>query len=265
MIARMTTILLAGCGKMGSALLAGWQTSAREEMSIAIVEPKPGDHGSAMYPSLGALPKEFSPDIIVLAVKPQQLDAALPEYGARFGTKPLYLSIAAGKGAAYYESKLGNGARVIRAMPNTPALVGEGMTVLFANAATTNEERVLAADLFACVGKTEWVENEEWMHAVTAISGSGPAYFFLLAEQLMAAGIKAGLPPALAERLTRQTFFGSATYAEADTDTDFATLRQNVTSPGGTTEAALSVLMQGERVVEAVNKAVARSKELADK
>lgn len=261
----MTTLLLAGCGKMGSALLTRWlATSPLGIKHIAVVDPAATTPSSAdlrFFPALDKIPQGFKPGIVVFAVKPQQMAETLPAYQERFGTAPLYLSIAAGQSLAFLSSLLGEDAAIIRAMPNTPAMIGEGMIALAAGANVTDAQKESAGTLLQTAGQILWVD-ESHMDAVTAISGSGPAYLFLFMEALAKAAVACGLDEATAMTLVRQTMRGSALLAETE---DFATLRKNVTSPGGTTEAAIKTLQAGgfEKLVgEAANAALRRSHEL---
>ncbi len=261
----MSKILLVGCGKMGSALLAGWleQGIAREDMMV--VEPSavgvllgiPAVHGDH------EIPDSFIPDVVVLAVKPQVMAEVLPPYG-RFGDAT-FLSIAAGKTVAFLKGHLGQGCAVVRAMPNTPAQVGRGVSVCVGRVDAARAE--LCRSLLAAVGEVEWIADEAQMDAVTALSGSGPAYVFLLAEAMAQAGVRAGLPEDLATRLARATIAGSGELLARSRETA-AQLRANVTSPGGTTAAALAVLMDNQAgfpglMARAVQAAAARSRELA--
>jgi pyrroline-5-carboxylate reductase len=267
-----SSLLLVGCGKMGSALLARWQhTHPAGIQHFFVVEP---DHYHANTPlvtwvtSLESLPGDFVPDIIVFAVKPQLLPSLLPEYRARFsGAHPLFISIAAGKTLRAFSTQLGEHARVVRAMPNTAALIGEAMTVLCAAPSVSAAARNIATQLMQAVGQVIWIEDESQMDAVTALSGSGPAYVFLFLESLTNAGVAAGLPPDVARSLAIKTVSGSCALA-AQSSEPFEILRKNVTSPGGTTEAALGILMNDGKfeklLTEAVSKAVKRSHELSE-
>jgi len=210
---------------------------------------------------LSKLTSDIKTDIIVFAIKPQQMGEALPAYAKRFGAKPLYLSIVAGKTLAFLAQALGKDAALVRAMPNLAAIIGEGMTALAANTQVSGAQKETAEALMRAVGEILWVE-EKMMDAVTAVSGSGPAYFFLLMEALQKAAIKGGLTPEQANELVRQTAKGSALLAEDDA---FDALRKNVTSPGGTTEAALKILQEGgfeKLVCDAVEAAMRRAHEL---
>jgi pyrroline-5-carboxylate reductase len=259
-----TSLLLVGCGQMGRALCAGWQRAGLA-LALHIIDPKAeAVAGHAVYAGLADLPESFVPDAVLFAVKPQQLSEILPLYAARFGASaPLYLSIAAGETLAFYRQHL-HSARIIRIMPNTPALVGRGMSVLCAHDGTSPADRALAAELFTAVGEIAWLDDEAQMHAATALSGSGPAYVFYFLQCLMEAAQALGLPPALAETLARHTLAGSALLATGP-DSPQA-LRRAVASPGGTTEAALAVFMQDDRwadiIQQAMQKAAERSKQL---
>ncbi|MDA0261170.1 MAG: pyrroline-5-carboxylate reductase [Proteobacteria bacterium] len=265
-------LLLVGSGRMGSALLTGWLEQGTEAGNIFVVEPgkparqtanKLGVHAVA---ELAALPIDLVPRVIVFAIKPQAMDDIVPAYGGFNSEATFFLSIAAGKPAAYFERALGDGAAVVRAMPNTPAAVGRGMTVMFANSRVNDDAKAIAEHLLGAVGETAWADDEGLMDAVTAVSGSGPAYVFYLIECLAAAGIKAGLPAELAMRLARATVCGAGELAYRD-PTPAADLRRNVTSPGGTTEAALEVLMNDAGLEalmgRAVGAAAKRSRDLA--
>lgn len=256
---------------MGSALLSRWQqTRAGGIREYVVIDPNPslpnGKQGSILYGrDLSSLPEGFMPGIVVFALKPQELAAVLPAYKTRFGTNPLYLSIAAGKTISFFSHLIGSEAEIIRAMPNTPALVGEGMTVMCASSTVQFQEKDMATQLMEAVGRIAWVEDESLMDAVTALSGSGPAYTFVFLDALTKAGIRAGLAPHMAKTLAVQTVAGSCALV-AQSASGFEVLRKNVTSPGGTTEAALAQLMLDgqleKRVEEAIQAAVARSREL---
>jgi pyrroline-5-carboxylate reductase len=254
-------ILLVGCGKMGGAMRAGWIEAGR---CVAVVEPGPHAPEGAV-PSPDALPADLRPAAVVLAVKPQEAVTVLPAY-ARFASSAVFLSIMAGRTIGGMRTLLGESAAVVRAMPNTPAAVRQGITVACPGPGVTAAQRDLCTDLLGAIGAVAWVEDEALMDPVTAVSGSGPAYVFLLAEAIEAAGIAAGLPPELARRLARQTVAGSGALLAASTE-DAAQLRKNVTSPGGTTAAALAVLMAEDGLPalmrRAVDAATRRSRELA--
>ena len=264
----MTKILLVGCGKMGSAMLAGWLQRGIGAADVVVVDPyaQALPAGITAVGEAGLIPKNFVPDITILAVKPQMMADVLPDY-ARLAGQTTFLSIAAGKPVTFFRHHLGEAAAIIRAMPNTPAAVQRGITVCFAGSGTDAAGRTLAQSLLEAVGEVAWIDDETQMDAVTALSGSGPAYVFLLAEVMAAAGIAAGLPADLADRLARATVAGGGELLRRSTDSA-AQLRINVTSPGGTTAAALAVLMDpatgmAPLMTKAVAAATARGKELA--
>lgn len=252
-------VLLVGAGKMGGALLESWLKAGMRRKSVMVVD-------TALPESLILASINNTPECIVLAVKPQSLPEILPELAEKFGTAPLYISIAAGKKVAFFEEYLGHGAAIVRAMPNTPALIGKGTTAIFANHNTDSRQKDIAKALFRAAGETVWLKEESRMDAVTAISGSGPAYVFLILESLIAAGTAQGLNLFTARKLAIETVIGSAELAKSSEE-PLETLRQNVTSKGGTTEAALAVLMQDDALhnlfAEAVDKAVKRAETLA--
>jgi pyrroline-5-carboxylate reductase len=257
----MDTILLVGCGRMGGAMRAGWLEAGHK---VAVVEPgASAPEGAAASPD--ALPADLRPIAVVLAVKPQEAAKVLPAY-ARFASSAVFLSIMAGKTIAGMRALLGGGAAVVRAMPNTPAAVRRGITVACPGPGVTAAQRDLCTGLLGAIGAVAWVEDEALMDPVTAVSGSGPAYAFLLAEAMEAAGIAEGLPAELARRLARATVAGSGALLAASAE-DAAQLRRNVTSPGGTTAAALAVLMAEDGLPALMRRAVAaaarRSRELA--
>jgi pyrroline-5-carboxylate reductase len=258
----MTIVTLVGCGKMGSAMVRGWVASKVAD-KIYVIEPS-GLPGDLQNMDIVELVEQTVPsDIIVLAVKPQMMDAVCQTLDPGSAT---ILSIAAGQKIANFEKHFGDAQPVIRSMPNTPAAIGEGMTVAVANKNVTPAIRKIADDLLRATGQVEWIDNEELMDAVTALSGSGPAYVFYLIETLAKAGESVGLTTGFAMTLARQTVIGSAALAADDSETPAAILRKNVTSPGGTTEAALNVLMDGrmqDLFSEALAAATARSKELS--
>ncbi|ARJ64726.1 pyrroline-5-carboxylate reductase [Magnetospirillum sp. ME-1] len=262
----MTKILLAGCGKMGSAMLAGWLERGVEAADVVVVEPSMPDLGAVrVVASDAAIPSDFTPDVVIFAVKPQVMAEVVPPY-ARFGSA-VYLSIAAGKTTAFFRNALGAQAAIVRAMPNTPAAVRRGITVCCAEPSVPAGARHLCQSLLEAVGEVGWVEDESLMDAVTAVSGSGPAYIFLLAEAMEAAALAQGLPAELARRLARATVAGAGELLRQSPESA-AQLRKNVTSPGGTTAAALSVLMADSHgipglMTEAVAAATRRGRELA--
>lgn len=258
-------LVLLGCGKMGSALLEGWLNSGLPATSVHVIEPHPSDWLRARGVHLNQ-PLPSSPAMALLAVKPQMMGAALPALQALGGGATVFVSIAAGTSMASIETTLGAGTPVIRAMPNTPAAVGRGITALIGNARVSPDALALAEDLLGAVGQTVRLQNEGQMDAVTAVSGSGPAYVFHLIEALAAAGTAQGLPEALAMQLARATICGAGELAHQSAESA-AQLRINVTSPGGTTAAALGVLMDHDigfpaLLARAVKAAADRSREL---
>lgn len=268
------TILLVGCGKMGGALLRGWFAQGLSPVDIMIVEPagRSSVESADTHPALSVLadaselPSDFRPDAVVFAVKPQAADTVIPSYAGFAEGGAVYLSIIAGLPVSKLQSLLGKDCAIVRAMPNTPAAVGRGISALFADDGAGPSQKRVCKVLMAAVGETAWIADESQMDAVTAVSGSGPAYVFLLAECLAEAGVEAGLPPALAEQLATATVSGAGALLGADHN-NATVLRENVTSPGGTTEAALEVLMADNGLSTLMNRAVAaaarRSRELA--
>jgi pyrroline-5-carboxylate reductase len=267
MYSQTLTLLLVGCGKMGSALLARWPQQFADAR-FDVIDPAHTQRNTSQvnwHKNLDALPQDYAPGVVVFAVKPQQLGDILPAYGKRFGNAPLYISIAAGKNLQFLTSGLGGRVQVVRAMPNTPALVGQGMTALCANGTLPASARNIAAQLMLAVGKVEWINNEGLMDAVTALSGCGPAYMFLFLESLVEAGVDAGLPENVAKSLILQTAAGSLALA-GQTHENFEQLCKNVMSPGGATEAAITLLKNNNILKsimkEAVLAATKKSKEL---
>lgn len=267
-------ILLIGCGKMGGAMLRGWRSQGLPAEDIVAVDPEPdtlaplAEDGLTTAETVRGLPEDLVPEILIVAVKPQTADLVLPDYATLVERhRPLVISIAAGKTLAFFARHLGRLTPVIRAMPNTPAAIRAGMIVCCANDQVSPAQRQAADTLLAANGTVSWVDDEAMMDAVTAVSGSGPAYVFHLVEAMAAAGTEAGLPPHLAMRLARETVGGSGVLLRED-PTDVATLRQNVTSPGGVTAAAMKILGDGASGLaplmrRAVLTGAQRSRELA--
>lgn len=258
-------LVLLGCGKMGSAMLEGWLKRGLPPKAVWVQEPHPSDwlKGQGVHLN-AALPDH--PAIVLIAVKPQMMGAALPQMAAMGGGETLFLTVAAGTRISTYEAVLGAATPVVRAMPNTPAAIGRGISAICGNDHATGEHLDIAEELLSAVGQVVRLEGEHQMDAVTALSGSGPAYVFHLIETLAAAGEAEGLPAGLAMQLARATVAGAGALAEAASDSP-AQLRVNVTSPGGTTAAALAVLMDAERgfpalLREAVHAAAERGREL---
>lgn len=265
------TLVLVGCGQMGSAMLRGWL--GRGAASIfAVIEPAglppafAGAKNVTWYAAADELLDTLTPDAVVFAVKPQVINDVLPAYRSWVRPQTLFLSIAAGITIAGISRHLGDAA-IIRTMPNTPAAIGRGITVACANPEVTPDQRRLCEVLLAAIGESAWVEDEALLDPVTAVSGSGPAYVFLLIETLAQAGERAGLPADLALRLARETVAGSGELARRSPGSP-SRLREAVTSPGGTTQAALDVLMAKDGLARLIDRAVAvatkRSRELAN-
>ena len=240
-------LVILGCGKMGGALLDGWLANGLPKEAVRIVDPAPADTIRAMGIPVAASVDDIAetPRAVLIAIKPQMMTDVLPGVAARFGEAPLYLSIAAGTSLADFRALLGQGIRAIRIMPNTPVAVAKGASALYPSETATPDERALAEHMMSAVGSAVWLDTEDQMDAVTGVSGSGPAYIFNMIEALAAAGEAQGLGPALAMRLARQTVIGAAALADASDETA-ETLRVNVTSPKGTTAAALEHLMDSE-------------------
>lgn len=263
-------LVLVGCGQMGSAMLRGWLATGAAAQFI-VIEPAglpatfAGNAAISFYRTAEEMPGEPVPDAVVFAVKPQIIDDVLPAYRRWAQPQTMFLSIAAGKTIAGLGRHLVQAA-VVRVMPNTPAAIGRAISVACANPLVSPAQKRLAESLLTAIGESVWVADEALMDAVTAVSGSGPAYVFLLIETLAAAGEKAGLPPDLALRLARDTVAGAGELARQSSESP-GKLRENVTSPGGTTRAALDVLMASDGLAalldRAVGAAAVRSRELA--
>lgn len=265
-------LLLVGCGKMGGAMLSGWLKSGITEGGVYIVDPSDqnpfaGETGVTVCNSAADLPGDLDPQVVILAVKPQMMDGVVPDYSRFVGPDTVFVSVAAGKTIAYFEERLGTDAAIVRAMPNTPAAIGQGITACCPNRHVADGQLALSMALLEAVGEAVSVDDEAQIDAVTALSGGGPAYVFLLIESMAKAGEAAGLPQDLAARLALVTVAGAGQLALSSNE-DPAQLRKNVTSPGGTTQEALNVLMRDtdglpDLMVEAIAAATNRSKELA--
>ena len=266
------TLVLVGAGKMGGAMLEGWLAGGADPTKIVALDPAPPPemkqlierHGIRLNPEIATIKDA---EVVVIAVKPQLMEEVLPKVAPLKASKPLVLTVAAGKTIASYERHFGADAAVIRTIPNTPAAVGRGITAMAANPHVTPAQLEMARKLLEAVGEVVTVDNEAMIDAVTAVSGSGPAYVFYLTECLAAAGEKIGLPRELAVQLARATVAGAGELMR-QSGTDAAVLRQNVTSPKGTTYEALQVLMDpgsgmGPLFEKAVAAALRRSRELA--
>lgn len=266
-------LLLVGCGKMGGAMLSGWRERGTAADDITVIEPHAElaeatrkAHGVRALETPEAVLGEAAPAVIIFAVKPQVMPDIAPAYAPLAEKGAVALSIAAGRPIGFFEGALGAGSAVVRSMPNTPAAIGRGITAACANANVSADQRRLCQGLLEAVGEVVWVEDEALIDAVTAVSGSGPAYVFWLIECMTEAGIAEGLPPDIATKLARATVAGSGELAR-QSDEDASQLRINVTSPGGTTEAALGVLMADDGLGPLMKRAIAaaanRSRELA--
>lgn len=241
----LMNILMVGGGFMGSALRGCWS-----EHDVITIDPMQ----AGCLKSIDDLPTNYAPDVIVLAVKPQVMEQVLPPYIAAFGKAPcVWVSVAAGLSSAFYK-KFDASLRFVRCMPNMPVLYQEGAIGLFSDC--QQNVAPIVDVLFAKTGHVVWVDDESLMDVVTAVSGSGPAYFYLMVEALTNAGIAQGLPPTQAALLARQTLIGAGAMMKGAADKDAATLRKQVTSPGGTTAAALCVLMQDDRLEHTIKDAV---------
>jgi pyrroline-5-carboxylate reductase len=262
------TLVLVGAGKMGGAMLDGWLALKLPPNKVVVIEPQPSKAVRALARrGVRINPKGRIGNVaaLVIAVKPQVAPDAVPPLAPLVGPKTVVVSIMAGRRLGFLEQALPRAA-IVRAMPNTPAAIGRGITVAVPNRRVSAPGRRLASALLAATGAVEWTQDEALMDAVTAVSGSGPAYVFLFAEALAQAGAAAGLPQGLAEKLARATVAGSGELLHRST-LDAATLRGNVTSPGGTTAAALDILMADDGLQPILTKAVAaatkRGRELA--
>ncbi|MEZ5844191.1 MAG: pyrroline-5-carboxylate reductase [Hyphomicrobiaceae bacterium] len=268
-------LLLAGCGKMGGAMLAGWLKRGLAAQDVVVQDPGPPPEVAALIAANGVMSKSEitgadlarPPAVMLVAVKPQVMDQVFPPLARLAGPGTLTLSVAAGRTIKGFEAHLPAASAVVRSIPNTPAAIARGITVCVANAHVTPSQRTLADALLAAIGEVGWVDDEALIDTATAVSGSGPAYVFLLAECLAEAGRRAGLDAALARRLADATVSGSGELLRLSGE-EPAQLRRNVTSPNGTTQAALEVLMREgnglqELLTEAVAAATRRSRELA--
>ncbi|WP_170331443.1 pyrroline-5-carboxylate reductase [Ruegeria arenilitoris] len=259
-------LVLLGCGKMGSAMLAGWLDHGLPAASVWVIDPFPSDWLKEQGVNINT-PLPEAPAVVLVAVKPQMMGEALPAIQALGGGGSLFVSIAAGTSLATFESVLGEDTPIVRAMPNTPAAIRQGITALIGNKSASDDDLTLAENLLSAIGETVRLSDEAQMDAVTGLSGSGPAYVFHLIESLAKAGEAHGLPHELAMKLAKSTVAGAGALAMA-AEEDPSQLRVNVTSPNGTTQAALEVLMHEEKgfpdlLHRAVKAATNRSKELS--
>ncbi|HEU6443270.1 MAG TPA: pyrroline-5-carboxylate reductase [Microvirga sp.] len=265
-----SSLVLVGAGKMGGSMLEGWLKVGMKPSGVTVIDPRPSEEmvrfctekGIALNPADPSVP-----EVLVLAIKPQMLDEAAPALDGYLGPRTLIISILAGKTIGDLKSRLPAASAIVRAMPNLPASIGRGATGAATNAEVSEDQRLTADALLSSNGIVEWLPSEDLIDAVTAVSGSGPAYVFHLVECLTEAGAAAGLPADLAGRLARATVTGAGELL-FQSDLPPATLRQNVTSPGGTTAAALEVLMRDPDGLkglmrEAVAAAKRRAEELA--
>ena len=254
-----TDILLVGCGNMGFAMLKGWV--CQPGMNFHVVEPsddlreRAGEAGASVYAAAGEVPGGLSPVLTFLAVKPQVMADVVPQYARLAGGRTTFVSIAAGTTIDTLSSFLPGATPIIRCMPNTPAAIGRGMLVSIAGEHVGEPARTLTERLLATSGETAWIDDESLMDAVTAVSGSGPAYLFHFIECLAEAGVAVGLPPELAGQLALQTVAGAGELA-ARSDDPPSRLREQVTSPAGTTAAALDIFMSEDSLRSLVTKAV---------
>ena len=260
-------LVLLGCGRMGSAMLDGWLRDGLPPASVWVIEPDPSDwlRGTGVHLET-SLPE--APAVVLVAVKPQMMGEALPTLKTYGNGRTLFISVAAGTPISRFAAALGTQTPIVRAMPNTPAAIGRGITAIIGNAHCSDAQIDTAEALLGAIGQVVRLEDEGQMDAVTALSGSGPAYVFHLIETMAAAGEAEGLPRGLALQLARATVAGAGALAEQSGE-EPAKLRENVTSPGGTTQAALEVLMDENAgfpalLARAIAAARRRSQELAD-
>lgn len=258
----MIRLVLAGCGNMGHAMLSGWLKSGKlAPAAVFVVEPnaelrkRAEALGCGCAADAGGIPADAVPDLVVIAVKPQVIRDVTAAYRRLGDGRTTFVSIAAGTPIATFEDILGNRAPIIRCMPNTPAAIGKGMMVVFSNRLVADDTKRFVTDLLSANGEVADIDDESLMDAVTAVSGSGPAYVFHFIEALTVAAEKAGLPTATARLLAMQTVHGAASLA-AESGEEPGVLRRQVTSPNGTTAAALAVLMGEERLTNLLTEAV---------
>jgi pyrroline-5-carboxylate reductase len=261
-------LALVGAGKMGGALLRGWIEGGLAPSSVTLIDPSPPEEVAAFAAARGVALNLSSagraePEVLVLAIKPQTLDAAAPGIADLAGAQTLVVSIVAGKTIANLSARMPRARAFVRAMPNTPAAVGRGVTGAAASGAVTARQREITQTLLSAVGAFDWLPDEQLIDAVTALSGSGPAYVFALAEALAEAGAALGLPQDLAMRFARATVEGAGELMHREPDISAARLRENVTSPGGTTAAALAVLRAPDGLASLMRRAVAAAHERA--
>jgi len=260
------SLVLAGAGKMGGALLRTWLDRGYDPRKISVIEPRPSPELVELSGAKGFVlgPPSGPPQVLVLAMKPQNLDEAAAGLAPFASRDTLVISILAGKTVANVAASLPHAKAIVRAMPNLAAVVGRGMAVLAANAAATPGQRAAAEALFAATGRIEWLAGEHLIDAATAVSGSGPAYVFYLAEALASAGVALGLPAEIAARLARATVEGAGELLFQCPESTVAELRENVTSRGGTTAAALEILMAQNGLVPLIERAATAAKQRAE-
>ena len=261
-------LVLAGAGKMGGAMLEGWLKLGLDGADVVVIDPAPAAEMLALCEKAGVRvnppPAGLTPpETLVLAVKPQKLDAAAPALAPLAARETLVVSVIAGKTIADLQARLPHAGAFIRAMPNTPASVGRGITGAACSAAVTGKQRAKAGSLLRAIGQLVWLDDEALIDAVTAVSGSGPAYVFFLAECMAKAGEAAGLPANVAMKLARATVEGAGELLYQAHDVSPAQLRVNVTSPAGTTAAALGVLMADDGLQPLMTRAIAAAKRRA--
>jgi pyrroline-5-carboxylate reductase len=260
------SLALVGAGKMGGAMLEGWLSSGLPARSVTVIDPYPSEAMNALCAAKGvalnpALIDE--PEVLLLAIKPQTLEAAAPMLQSITGPQTLLISVLAGKTIANLAERVPQIKAIIRTIPNTPAAVHRGITAAFANAGASDAQKDVANRLLKAIGDVVWVGEENLIDAATAVSGSGPAYVFLVAEAMTEAAVQAGLPRDIAAALARRTVEGAGELMFRSPEIEPATLRQNVTSPNGTTAAALAVLMADDGLQPLMTRAVAAAKRRA--
>jgi pyrroline-5-carboxylate reductase len=265
------SLLLVGCGNMGRAMLGGWIDQNVKPNNIMVIDPSPDNlekaaaFGCRCFSSALVIEEGYQPDVIIFAVKPQVIADVMVAYKKYTDAGALSISVAAGTGISVFEQHLGDGAAIIRTMPNTPAAIRQGMMVSVANGNVSDDQKHVCDTLMQAIGVTAWVTDEADIDAVTGLSGSGPAYVFYMIESMIQAGVAAGLTPELAQLLAKQTVAGAGQLALNATE-EVGQLRENVTSPNGTTAAGLEVLMADDGLAplmaRTVDAAVARSKEM---
>ena len=267
-------LILVGCGNMGQAMALGWLKAGLNPDAFFIVDPVAeagtlqGVPACQYYKTADSLPTGLVAKVVILAVKPQIMNAVLPTVRSCVGRSSLVISIAAGVTIKQMQTGVNAEAIYVRAMPNTPAAVGAGITGVTAALGISDADKGLARSLMQATGQSVWIEEEQQMDAVTAVSGSGPAYVFHMVESMTAAGVKAGLPAGVAAQLARQTVIGAGQLMAAQAGVEAGELRTQVTSPGGTTAAALDVLMADDGLTDLMTRAIeaarARGEELAE-